>query len=55
MSMVFPYRLGRARQPVLTLSGRGNRPRPLLDITLIGPTATVVHRALLDTALYPGR
>ena len=49
MSLLFPYRVGRSPRPVLTLGGRAGRPRPLLDVTLIGPTASIVRSALLDT------
>jgi hypothetical protein len=35
--------------PVVSLGGRSQRPRPIIDVTLIGPTATIVRTAMLDT------
>jgi hypothetical protein len=49
MSMVFPYRLLRSPQPVVSLGGRTNRPRALLDVALTGPTGIKPSTALLDT------
>jgi hypothetical protein len=50
MTMRFPYRLLTARQPVVSLGGRLVRPRPLVFVTLIGPSGVFVDRAMLDTA-----
>jgi hypothetical protein len=36
--------------PLITLQGRSDRPRPLIDVTVIGPNATTVCRGVLDTA-----
>jgi len=47
--MRFPYRRFRARQPVLALGGRAERPRPHVLATLIGPTASSVEDAFLDS------
>jgi hypothetical protein len=49
MSMLFSYRMGRSPRPVFTLGGRQQRPRPLVDVTLVGPVTTLVRAALLDT------
>jgi hypothetical protein len=49
MSLVFPYRSGRSPRPVVSLGGRAFRPRPLVDVTLIGPTGSKAVLALLDT------
>jgi aspartyl protease len=50
MTMRFPYRLFPARQAVVSLGGRWVRPRPLVLVTLVGPSGVYVERALLDTA-----
>jgi len=49
MSMVFPYRRFRLKSPVLTLGGRAERPRPVLDVGIIGPMGSRVLPSLLDT------
>ena len=49
MSLLYHYVPVRVPQPVWPLGGRWVRPRPLINITLIGPTATVIRRAKLDT------
>jgi hypothetical protein len=55
MTMRFPYRLLQARQPVVSLSGRLQRPRSLISVSLIGPVNTVARDGLLDTgALFRG-
>jgi hypothetical protein len=48
--MRFPYQLLKTRQPVFTLGGRSRRPRPVVAITVIGPTGTYVTDGWLDTA-----
>lgn len=50
MAMLFPYKLFTTKTPVVSLNGRLARPKPLVLITLIGPTGTAVRRGLLDTA-----
>src|SRR6516162_7657296 len=45
MSMVFPYR----QYPVPYLGGLLVRPKPVLQVGLIGPKKSRVHDALLDT------
>jgi hypothetical protein len=49
MTMRFNYLRFPTRQPVLTLSGRTERPRTVIGLTLIGPTSTRLIEALLDT------
>lgn len=50
MTMRFPYRLLPVRQAVVSLGGRWVRPRPLVFVSLVGPSGVYVERALLDTA-----
>ncbi len=50
MTMRFPYRLLPLQQAVVSLGGRWVRPRPLVFVTLIGPSGVFVDRAILDTA-----
>ena len=50
MTMRFPYRLLPVRQAVVSLGGRWVRPRPVVFVSLIGPSGVYVDRALLDTA-----
>jgi len=50
MTMHFPYRLLPARQAVVSLGGRWVRPRPVVFVSLVGPSGVYVERALLDTA-----
>jgi hypothetical protein len=49
MSLRFRYWLTQVQQPVLPLGGRWVRPRPLVNITLIGPGGTAIEQAKLDT------
>lgn len=49
MSLRFPYRLVYGNLPVAPLGGRFSRPRPLLPVTLIGPTDSFAQESLLDT------
>jgi hypothetical protein len=49
MALIYSYRSLQMRSPAIALGGRTNRPRPLIDISLIGPRATRVTQALLDT------
>ncbi|MFO0929195.1 MAG: aspartyl protease family protein [Gemmataceae bacterium] len=59
MGLVFPYRPGRSPRPVISLGGRTVRPRPLVDVTLLGPSGSKVVMALLDTgaddSVFPER
>jgi len=47
--MRFSYARLRVRQPVISLGGRGERPRPLVPVTLLGPAGVHVEQAVLDT------
>src|SRR5947207_179241 len=49
MTMRFRYLLEPTRSPVITLGGRSERPRPIVTISLVGPTSTVARAAVLDT------
>jgi predicted aspartyl protease len=57
--MRFHYQLDRSRQAVVSLGGRWVRPRPLITVSLVGPTSTYVNLALLDTGaddtIFPER
>jgi hypothetical protein len=48
MSLLFPYTTFPARNPIWTLQGRHNRPRPMIFVAVIGPNGTSVERGLLD-------
>jgi hypothetical protein len=49
MTMRFPYTPLRVARPVWTLGGRQTRLQPLLTVALVGPTATLAQRGLLDS------
>ncbi len=49
MSMRFSYRRFNSLQPVWSLGGGNQRPRPVVLVSILGPTGTDVRRALLDT------
>ncbi len=49
MGMYFPFTPCKASQPVSSLRGRLTRPRPLIVVTVVGPTGAAVQRGLLDT------
>jgi hypothetical protein len=49
MSLTFPYHLEQTSQPVVSLDGRTERPRPVVTVGLIGTTGTWPVRTLLDT------
>jgi Aspartyl protease len=49
MALRFPYHLAASGQSVLPLGGRFVRPRPVIWLTLIGPTGNCWQRALVDT------
>jgi hypothetical protein len=49
MSLVFPYDLEQMSRPVIPLGGRTSRPRPLVNITMIGPAGALVRQAHIDT------
>jgi hypothetical protein len=50
MSLLFKYIPLRMRSPAIALGGRLTRPKPLVPITVMGPTNTRVIQGLLDTA-----
>ncbi|HXG09574.1 MAG TPA: hypothetical protein VNK04_07275 [Gemmataceae bacterium] len=50
MNLRFRYKLVRAGRLIPSLGGRTVRPRPLVDVTVIGPIGSRVRPALLDTA-----
>jgi hypothetical protein len=49
MTLKFPYRSGRSPVPVIPLGGRLSRPFPHINVTLIGPSGSVLREGLLDT------
>ncbi len=49
MSMRFSYAQLRTNAPVWPLGGRQERPRPIIAISLAGPSDTAVEEGLLDT------
>jgi hypothetical protein len=49
MSLLYRYILFPAKQPVLPLGGRFVRPRPVISVSVVGPSDTVAVDALLDT------
>src|SRR5437867_1531673 len=50
MSLRFRYELVSVHRMIHSLGGRTVRPRPIVPVSLVGPMATIVRRALLDTA-----
>jgi hypothetical protein len=50
MSMIFRYKLFPTRQAVVSLGGRWVRPRPVVSVSIIGPTNTYLTEGLLDSA-----
>lgn len=50
MSMRFPYSLAPLGHAVLPLGGRWVRPRPLVAVTILGPSGSRARDAILDTA-----
>ena len=49
MSLRFSYWPFSVHSPVYTLHGRNDRPRPVIAVTIIGPTGDWVYDSLLDT------
>ncbi len=45
----YPFYTPAVPVPVWSLGGRFGRPRPVIPVTVIGPTGTAVRDALLDT------
>jgi hypothetical protein len=50
MALRFRYKLVPVANPVIALGGRFVRPRPLIPVTLIGPSGTYVTDGVLDPA-----
>ena len=50
MPLLFKYVLLQMRSPAIALAGRPTRPKPLIPISVLGPTSTRLLRAVLDTA-----
>jgi predicted aspartyl protease len=49
LSLRFRYKRLPVARSLVSLQGRAERPRPLITVTLIGPTGSVAKSALLDT------
>jgi len=49
MSMIFPYKRFVGAYAIWPLHGRTERPRPTIDVTVMGSTGTSVELGLLDT------
>ncbi len=49
MSLRFPYQPFSVGHRLVNLGGRTERPRPVIDVTVIGPTDSRVSDGLLDT------
>src|SRR5690348_14408016 len=49
MSLLFPYQVVPVQHSVLPLGGRWSRPRPLIIVSVIGPSKTFPTEGLLDT------
>jgi hypothetical protein len=45
----FPYKLFNIGNPIWSLDGRVERPRSVVDVTVIGPIAKIIRASLLDT------
>src|SRR5207249_4440669 len=48
MPLLFAYKQVRIRRPAVALGGRTTRPRPLVQVTLLGPSSVYLAEALLD-------
>ena len=49
MALTFPYAFYPGPGPVWPLNGRPGRPRPVINVAVVGPTGTQAAEALLDT------
>jgi hypothetical protein len=49
MAMRFPFKIVPVQHPIISLGGRWVRPRPLISVTVIGPTDSRLRLGLLDT------
>src|SRR4051812_23857414 len=58
MALTFAYRFHPGPAPVWALGGRTGRPRPVVTVGVLGPTASWTGTALLDTGaddtVFPG-
>jgi hypothetical protein len=49
MALHFPYHRVAVSQPAFTLGGATSRPRPIVNLGILGPTGSVLREAVLDT------
>jgi hypothetical protein len=49
MTLHYPFRSFRVLRPLVSLQGRIARPRPIIPVTLLGPTSAVARDCLVDT------
>jgi hypothetical protein len=49
MSLRFPYTRVPTTNPVWPLGGRLDRPKAIIQVSIVGPAATLARRGLLDT------
>jgi hypothetical protein len=49
VTLRFSYHRFKSSHPLSSLRGRTRRPRPIINVTLIGPTGAILRPALLDT------
>ena len=49
MSLRFAYKEFKVNHPIPSLGGRSERPRPVILVTLVGPSGSRAEEALLDT------
>lgn len=49
MSLLFPYLPVVKGRPLVSLGGRLDRPRPLINVTILGPAGALPQDALIDT------
>jgi hypothetical protein len=49
MSLRFPYLQVAKGQPIVALGGKVHRPRPVIGVTMIGPSGAVPYDGLLDS------
>jgi len=49
MTLRYPYKRLPTRAAVVSLGGRRDRPRPIITVTVLGPTGSQVESAFLDT------
>jgi hypothetical protein len=48
MALLFPYKLKRSPHPLWSLGGRWGRPRPIIEVAVIGPHGARSLPSLLD-------